>query len=90
MRGNAEAFGAAAASTSSGRPPGRPPPSASSPAGAGSGSGGWDAFKGPRPPELTMCREVAASGRCYIHNCRFAHSEVGAVVCTVLWCSAVA
>lgn len=72
-RSNPQPFGAAATSTGSGQPPGRPPPFA--PASAGGGGGSF--FKGPRPPELTLCREVSEAGRCYIHNCRFAHSEVG-------------
>ncbi|PRW21015.1 hypothetical protein C2E21_8417 [Chlorella sorokiniana] len=69
---NPQPYGAAAAGSGS-RPPGRPPPFA--PAAAAGGSGGSGFFKGPRPPELTLCREVAEAGRCYIRNCRFAHSE---------------
>ena len=73
VRANQQAYGTAAVGSGSGSRQlgGRPPPFPPS----GPGSGG---FRGPRPPELTLCREVAEAGRCYIHNCRFAHSEASA------------
>lgn len=69
VRAPAQPFGGAAGG---GGRPSRPPPFALAAAG-----GGGSSFKGPRPVELTLCREVAEAGRCYIRNCRFAHSEVG-------------